>query len=578
MPTNPRTPVLALLRPHRRRLLAAAVVTLAASGLALVQPAVLQSLVDTAGTHAPPLTLVGVLALAVVAESLCRGAAVYLVMSASESVTLDLRATLAQHALRLPLRRLETTRRGDLVTRLTADTSLVRQVLAAGMIEVASSAVLVVGSLVMMSLIDPRLTVLTGVLIALAIVMITPFARRLRGATGRYQASLGVLGAEFDSALSSIRLVRSYAAEDGRTARIATDARRSWGLGLQVARLSAAVEPVIGIATQGALLAVLLVGGIRVGNGELTLGALVAFLVYLFMVILPTAQLLGALTRIQAGVAALARVDELMQEPTEPQGGLPCAGPGGVVPALELVRASFEYEPGRGLYDVDLVVPSGQHTAIVGPSGSGKSTLLSLLQRLYEPTDGELRVFGDPAALLDARSLRRRIDYVEQNAPALATSLRDNLLLADPGLDDATMLRALARVGLAGAAERGLELTIGDGGIALSGGERQRLAWARLLLSSSDVVLLDEPTSNVDTATESVFDALVQDLLAQRTVVTVSHRLVAVRSAHQIVVVDEGRIVGQGTHSELLDDCPTYRDLVAHDAARLSAAADPPRR
>ena len=219
------------------------------------------------------------------------------------------------------------------------------------------------------------------------------------------------------------------------------------------------------------------------------------------------------------------------------------------------------------LHDVSFVVPRGERIALVGPSGAGKSTILALIERFYEVSGGRLLVDGSDVRDLPRDALRRRLGYVEQEAPVLAGTLRDNLLLTAPGATDEQLLAALALVNLSGLAERtadGLGAQVGEGGVLLSGGERQRLAIARALLAEAPILLLDEPTSNLDARNEAALREAIANAAQRRTLIIVAHRLSTVVDSDRIVVLDGGRVLAVGNHRELLESSPLYRELATH--------------
>jgi ATP-binding cassette subfamily B protein/ATP-binding cassette subfamily C protein len=314
-----------------------------------------------------------------------------------------------------------------------------------------------------------------------------------------------------------------------------------------------------------------------VASGAITVGSLVAFILFLFFLVMPLGQALRAYTQLQTGLGALQRIEEILSLPSESAHDVALVAPrpsGDDAVAFEHV--SFHYAQGAGadyaqgaeiLHDVSFAVPRGTRTALVGPSGAGKSTLLALIERFYEVSGGALRVDGIDVRDLPRDSLRRRLGYVEQEAPVLAGTLRDNLLLTAPGADDARLLAALAEVNLGALVDRtpeGLDVEVGEGGVLLSGGERQRLAIARTLLSGAPILLLDEPTSNLDARNEAALRDAIGAAALQRTLIIVAHRLSTVVDSDQIVVLDEGRVVAVGPHEVLLETSPLYRELAAH--------------
>jgi ABC-type multidrug transport system fused ATPase/permease subunit len=308
---------------------------------------------------------------------------------------------------------------------------------------------------------------------------------------------------------------------------------------------------------------------------------LVAFILYLFLLLLPLGQLVQSFAQLQLGLGALTRIEEIMVLDVEEEGDRRPAtttapraasavgtGAGAAAqPILELADVSFDY-PGGGhvLEGVSFAVPRGTRTALVGPSGAGKSTLLALIERFHDVRGGAIRLDGVDLRDLPRAALRARLGYVEQEAPVLAGTLRDNLLLAAPRATSQQLHDVLAAVGLTALTTRsplGLDAQVGEGGVLLSGGERQRLAISRSLLAEPELLLLDEPTASLDALNERLLSEALDNIAARTTMLVVAHRLSTVVSADQIVVLDGGRVSGVGPHAELLDTSPLYRELAA---------------
>jgi ABC-type multidrug transport system fused ATPase/permease subunit len=408
-----------------------------------------------------------------------------------------------------------------------------------------------------------------------------------------------------ERSISAIRTVRAANATEREIAAIERDAEGAWRQGIKVARISALIVPVAGIAMQVSFLVVLGVGGYRVASGALTVADLVAFILFLFMMIMPLGQFFGAVNAVNQALGALGRIQEILGLPTESQHDRDLAPLAVVVgaanstlrpdaPALEFDEVRFGYEtlaeaappaaegtePGATaaatpgeivrqpvLHGVSFTVPRGSRTALVGPSGAGKSTILALVERFYDPDSGEIRLGGIGLPGIPRESLRAQIGYVEQDAPVLAGSLRDNLLLAAPEATDEECVEVLHRVNLAEVLDRdpaGLDAQVGEDGVMLSGGERQRLAIARTLLAAPPILLLDESTSSLDGVNEQRMREAIDAVAENRTLIVIAHRLSTVVDSDQIVVLDHGRVAGIGTHSELVASVPLYRDLAKH--------------
>ncbi len=557
------------LRQHRRSLVAVAVLSLIRSGGTLLQPLLTRSVLNGI-TRGPVWGLVGALVAVLLVVAALDGVRDYLLTRTAEGMVLSSRKRLAAHLLRLPIAEYDHRRTGDLLSRVGADTTLLRAVVTSGLFEMVTGVIMVIGAAAGMIVIDPLLFLLTVVAVAVGLSFATVRARQVRPASREAQARIGDMTAAVERAITAARTIRASNAQERETAGVGAAADAAYRAGLRMARLQAFVRPAGSIAVQGAFLLVVGVGGARVSSGRLTVGDLVAFVLFLFFLVMPLGQALNAYTQLQTGFGALQRMEEVLGLPDEEatDAPRPAARISPTAPAVAFEKITFAYSKSTPvLSDVSFAVPYGTRTALVGPSGAGKSTLLALVERFYEADSGTLRVGGVDIRDLPRETLRRQLGYVEQEAPVLAGTIRDNLRLTVPAATDDELLAVLRTVNLLDIVDRtplGLDAQVGEGGVLLSGGERQRLAIARALLSKAPILLLDEPTSNLDARNEAALRDAIGAVAARRTLLIVAHRLSTVVDSDQIVVLDGGRVVAVGRHEELTEINPLYRELAAH--------------
>lgn len=576
-----------ILRDHVRESRAALIVVVVLSIIgavaSLVQPVLVNGVIEAVGAgDALAPFIVGLVAV-VLLSSVVGAVQQYLLGRTAETMVRSLRHALLDRLLRLPTSSYDRHRTGDLVSRVGADTDSVRAALTGGIVDAAGGVLVIVGSAAAMIWLDPLLFIVALGVLAGAIVTVVAASGKIQELSRRVRESTGAMSSGVERALSALTTVRAAGATDSEAAALKDDADRAWRASLRSVRLEAILWPMSGLAVQVAFLVVLGLGGARVAAGELSVANLVAFLMFLFMLMMPVGQLFGAITSVAEALGALARIDEVMSEDPEDAADSPVPGArpdlSGAVPAVEFDGVVFAHDdaeqrptPNRPVLDgVSFVADAGRTTALVGPSGAGKSTILALIERLHDPRRGIVRVGGADVRDLDRSNLRRHIAYVEQSVPVLAGTIRANLTLGLADVPDDRCRSALASVRLLDRIDAhgdGLDATLGDRGIGLSGGERQRLAIARALLSDRPLLLLDEPTASLDSRNERALQAAIDTASRSRTVIIVAHRLATVAGADRIVVVDEGRVRATGTHRELMESSDLYRDLARDQLLR----------
>ncbi|MGW5503842.1 ABC transporter ATP-binding protein [Streptomyces rochei] len=561
--------LLTYVRPHRAALFAGAALSLVTGATGLMLPLVARELIDDlAHDRAITGALLAMSGL-VVANAALGALGGYVLRRTAESVVLGARRTLSSYLLRLRVAAVDRTEPGDLMARITSDTTLLREVTTDSLVGLGTGGLTLLATLVMMGLVDPVLLGVTLAVVAGAGTVLGMIVPRINRASRQAQDAVGVMGAALERMLGALRTVKASGAEPREERTLHEAAEESWRQSVRAAKWSAAAGNTAGLAMQVAFITVLAVGGARVATGAIDIGTLVAFLLFVFYLMAPIQNVVAAVTQYQTGKAALARIQDALRLPAEPPARpAPLPAPGAEPASVAFRDVRFRYADDLPYihHGVTFEVPARGMTAFVGPSGAGKTTVFSLVERFYDPVSGEITLDGRSLADWDLASLRAAIGYVEQDAPVLSGSLRDNLLLGNPGADEAAVAAVVKTTRLDSLVERlpdGLDTLVGHRGTKLSGGERQRVAIARALLRRPRLLLLDEATSQLDAVNEAALRDTVADVARTTTVLVVAHRLSTVTMADRIVVMDAGRVRAVGTHRALVAEDPLYAELAA---------------
>lgn len=560
--------LLAYMRPYLHRLLLAIVFIVLAASANLYLPWIIKDMIDDV-LAAKDMMMLNVISVSIVVVFLFRGifyyGQSYLVSYIGQRVVIDVREVLFRKFQRMPISYFDRHQTGETMSYLTNDVNAMQSALVDSLIELVTEGAILIGSLVMMVYLDWKLSLLTLVVIPLVGQAMKIFGRKIKVTGTVIQERLADITALLQESISSIRIVKSFVREDYEIERFCKQNDLNFQAAMKNVQLTSLLTPTVEFLAAVAVTFIVWFGGYEVVNGEITAGALVAFLTYAVNLANPVKRLSRVYGNIQKAMAAVDRVFtviDLEETVSNKPGAVALPVTQGHVTVKDI---TFSYKDGvPALQDVSLEAKPGQMIAFVGPSGAGKSTIANLIPRFYDVTEGEILIDGHDIRDVTVESLRQQIGIVPQETMLFSNTVRENIRY---GRLDATDEEVVAAAKAANAdvfireLPKGYDTQIGERGLNLSGGQRQRISIARAILKNPRILILDEATSALDTESEKIVQAALDKLMLGRTSFVIAHRLSTIFEADQIYVIDGGQIREHGTHEELLAKGGLYSNL-----------------
>ncbi|MER1998222.1 MAG: ABC transporter ATP-binding protein [Lysinibacillus sp.] len=490
------------------------------------------------------------------------GAAVFYTMRClGERVVANLRTEVWEHLLHLHLSYYDAHESGETMSRITQDTNVVKEFVTEKLVQFVTGLFAIIGAVVILLWIDWKMTVLLLVAVPLTIFVTYPLGDKMYDISKKNQDELASFGGRLGRILSNIRLVKASQTEQHELAGGKAQIQQLYKYGIREAKIVALLEPLMTLMMMVVLIAIFGYGGAQVASGAITSGELVAIMIYLVQIIVPFTQMATFFTDLQKTLGATERIVETLDETHEAQDGK--AVPQAPQP-IHFKDVHFKYNEKFILNGMSFTLQPNATTAFVSSSGGGKTTMFSLIERFYEPTSGAICYGDDSIDTFALNEWRGLFGYVSQNAPLLNGTIRDNVMYGKPDAREEEVLEALKAAyayDFVMQLEHGLATQVGEGGIKLSGGQKQRIAIAQAILRNPLILLLDEATSNLDNESEREVQLALQSLAKGRMTIIIAHRLSTITSADQILVFENGRLSGQGTHTELIQTHPYYEQL-----------------
>lgn len=550
-------------KPSKLMIGIALLLSLSTTGVALLVPLFTKNLINDFSVSSLSTGRITLLVLAILIQALASGFSIYLLNKIGQSVVAGIRSQLWKKILVLPVDYFDEHPSGETVSRMTNDTTVVKSLISEHLSNFVTGIISIIGAVIVLFVLDWKMALLMFIVIPISGLILVPLGKKMHQVSKGMQDETASFTSVLQQVLTEIRLVKASNAETLEYQNGEKGITQLFHFGLKEAKIQALVGPLISLVMMSLLVLILGYGGMRVSSGALSAGSLVAFIMYLFQIIMPMAQLATFFTQFQKATGATERIISILDSEVEKDEELAVQNMNQTI-TVDHVHYRYNNED-EVLKDVTFNVEAGKVTAIVGPSGSGKTTLFSLFERFYRPNQGSIRIGGRSIQDFSLLSWRSQIGYVSQESPLVSGTIRDNICYGMDRVVKDEEIDLVVKMAYAdqfiSALPKGYDTEVGERGMKLSGGQRQRIAIARAFLRDPKILMLDEATSSLDSKSEKVVQQALSNLMNGRTTIVIAHRLSTVIDSDQIIFLDKGEITGSGTHDQLFHSHSLYREF-----------------
>ncbi len=538
----------------------------------LVVPLLTKNLVDGFEVASLSIPLMIGIGAAFIVQAVINGISIYSLSYVGQKVVARLRDRMWTKLIRLPVSHFDKETSGETVSRVVNDTGIVRELISQHFPQFITGIISIIGAVTILLIMDWKMTLIMLISVPITVAIMIPLGTKMAKISRGLQDETAVFTGHIQQTLGEIRLMKASNAEQNEEAKGLAGIGKLLGFGLKEARITALIAPLMYLVVMVVIVMIIGYGGMRVANGTMTTGALVAFLLYLFQIIFPITSFAMFFTQLQKAKGATERIIDILELPLEEgQDGMEMDIANKPV---HVANVSFAYEADEPvLKDISFEAQPGEMVAFAGPSGGGKTTIFGLLERFYEPTAGEIRIGDTPVKALSMASWRSQIGYVSQESAMMAGTIRENLCYGLKEMENISDERLWEVAGMAYADEfietfpKGLDTEVGERGVKLSGGQRQRIAIARAFLRDPKILMMDEATASLDSQSEGVVQEALTRLMEGRTTFVIAHRLSTIVDADKIIFIENGQVTGTGTHHELTQSHVLYREFAEQQLA-----------